>query len=911
MFVYIVCVLIFLFANISYGERVLYFNDFENNESVIFWQNYGRPYKVNFKGLTEEYAHSGKKSFKLDVSFPQPGRYIWVIPLEPKLASSDMSLSGYVRVGRQSDASVTLRVFFCFPPTKYSGYTGPGQTISGRKVGWQKVVVGDPKIVNFKRCGESMEDLMLLNYSGYVRRDEIAPAIEKIGIDINTKKAGERVVVYLDDIALIDNSKGNNSDADIRQRYIPAIKRARNKLRKLSKQLYKAQSVIKRYRWRADEQDIKSALEKCVSQALQEVEKKQAEEKPLFDIWWLYEMRRKIERITCTLDNMPKLRKAKNDSHIIYIVESPLDGAKWILPFDVLIPAKIGKIISIEGAGGEYEPASFLIRAVHKLKQLELRASDLVNEKNNTQISADNIDIKVVKCWYQGASAGKSEKQSKGQRVLVPELLLNDDSLIKVDYKRHENYIKLRFADKTEYRWISKPHKRASFAPLVSEFPIRDSSRLLPISLSAGENKQFWITVKIPKTALSGEYKGKVILLSDGKVIDKLDLRVIVLPIALKKPYYTTSIDYHGSLAADGSKATISSWRKSRQQILAELKDMVAHGFENCQHYFAVNDNSLREMLKLRQQAGMDNSKLYLKGHGLYLLHWRADKLREIESRVRHIIGVAKEFGVQEVYFYGRDEVTGRILLAERNSWNAVHRGGGKIFVAGGRDNLALVGDIQDLMIKAGWPDRQQVEGWHKYGHQIFSYANPQTGIENADVYRRNYGLVMWKYDYDGIADNAYQHTYGFIWNDFDNSSYRSHSMTYPTANGVIDTIEWEGFREGIDDVRYITSLEAMIERAKKRIHNNMTKNNINKNNIKRNAKRNIEHNIKCNVNCDVKCNSKVDAKQNSRENENLNVNVTKAERFLMKLKQGNIIETSNLDSLRRKIVRYMISLSE
>ncbi len=40
-------------------------------------------------------------------------------------------------------------------------------------------------------------------------------------------------------------------------------------------------------------------------------------------------------------------------------------------------------------------------------------------------------------------------------------------------------------------------------------------------------------------------------------------------------------------------------------------------------------------------------------------------------------------------------------------------------------------------------------------------------------------------------------------------------AMTYPTADGVIDTVQWEGFREGIDDVRYVCALEAAIARAK------------------------------------------------------------------------------------------------
>jgi len=31
--------------------------------------------------------------------------------------------------------------------------------------------------------------------------------------------------------------------------------------------------------------------------------------------------------------------------------------------------------------------------------------------------------------------------------------------------------------------------------------------------------------------------------------------------------------------------------------------------------------------------------------------------------------------------------------------------------------------------------------------------------------------------------------------------------FVYPAADGVIDTIQWEGFREGVDDVRYLSTL--------------------------------------------------------------------------------------------------------
>ena len=38
--------------------------------------------------------------------------------------------------------------------------------------------------------------------------------------------------------------------------------------------------------------------------------------------------------------------------------------------------------------------------------------------------------------------------------------------------------------------------------------------------------------------------------------------------------------------------------------------------------------------------------------------------------------------------------------------------------------------------------------------------------------------------------------------------------MTYPTTSGVVGTIAWEGFREGVEDVRYVTLQLDLLARA-------------------------------------------------------------------------------------------------
>jgi hypothetical protein len=91
----------------------------------------------------------------------------------------------------------------------------------------------------------------------------------------------------------------------------------------------------------------------------------------------------------------------------------------------------------------------------------------------------------------------------------------------------------------------------------------------------------------------------------------------------------------------------------------------------------------------------------------------------------------------------------------------------------------------------------------------------PQVGNEEPETYRRHFGVELWKEGLDGAMDYAHQHGFGHVWNDFDDPTYRDRVFAYPTLDGVIDTLQWEGFREGVDDVRYLTTLVQHIEKAK------------------------------------------------------------------------------------------------
>ena len=81
--------------------------------------------------------------------------------------------------------------------------------------------------------------------------------------------------------------------------------------------------------------------------------------------------------------------------------------------------------------------------------------------------------------------------------------------------------------------------------------------------------------------------------------------------------------------------------------------------------------------------------------------------------------------------------------------------------------------------------------------------------------FRRGGGLWWWRNKFDGEHPYCYSDgRHGHIWNDFDHQKLRDHTFVYPTVDGVIDTLCWEAHREGIDDVRYVTTLEKEIEKA-------------------------------------------------------------------------------------------------
>jgi len=464
------------------------------------------------------------------------------------------------------------------------------------------------------------------------------------------------------------------------------------------------------------------------------------------------------------------------------------------------IPARVGNKLACSGCRGEYESVTLAVFALEDVSQMRLSATGLAGPRG--AIPSEAVDIFVVKSWYQaGVGIWPNTK------VFVPELLLKDPGLVRVDREAEENYVRNTAEGGTEtYLLCSGPTSEG----LEGVRPV-DTGELRPVDVAARTLQQFWITVHIPGDVPAGTYTGDVVL-ATARGSRTLPLEVTVHPFDLQPARLTYSLYYRAKLSPDG-RPTIGSEHKSEEQYRAEIEDLRAHGVLYPANYQGWDAQLLPRVLEIRRDAGLPAGRFYNLGRatGNPSAPGQLDALR---ADVAEWVAFCRPYGYEDLYFYGIDEARGDRLASQRAAWQAVREAGGKTFVACYRGTFEAMGDRLDCAVLAGRPDPDEAAQWHGVGSEVFCYAYPQVGNEEPETYRRNFGLVLWKAGFDGAMDYAYQHAFGHIWNDFDHKTYRDHNFTYPTVNGVVGTIQWEGFREAVDDVRYVTTLEQAIQLA-------------------------------------------------------------------------------------------------
>ena len=500
---------------------------------------------------------------------------------------------------------------------------------------------------------------------------------------------------------------------------------------------------------------------------------------------------------------------------------------------------RAGATVRIRAAKGEYEPGAFGVWATRDLGKVRFEIGEFKRDRGSgigdqgvVVFPKENLDLALVKCWYQNLNGWFSYFSDNGFK-LVPELLLHNEELIRCDDAKKANYARIVGPDgKTTERWLNPPQKmdrlvspnlpwrtREPFQPMRPGF--HDADKLQPVALPKEEFRCFFLTAHVTKDIPAGLYKGVVKVKSKsekGKSAEVLalvpvEIEVLDFELPAPKSYHEPQTDFLVSFYSYDGLGNICEYNGgdrelARRQLKAILENQVAHG--QSVHMMGGNlSGEVLDTVKKMVEAGMRPDVIQggvspSTKHGL--THAQTAEIIRAECDRR--------FGHHNVYMAHGDEPGIGWLLRERPVLHAYVAAGLKFYIAGPDSVYYKDGHLFDWHNVAQDP----VKGfstplWNALGESYVAwYAQQHVGAENPALNRRQNGMGAYLSGYTALCN--YAHHLGEY--DDDRDMYRPMVFAYGTDNGVIDTIQWEGFREGIDDIRYATLLTQLAHRARK-----------------------------------------------------------------------------------------------
>ena len=493
---------------------------------------------------------------------------------------------------------------------------------------------------------------------------------------------------------------------------------------------------------------------------------------------------------------------------------TPATTQALYLPDDLPENGKLSNKIEMIMAQDEFESASVVVVPFKPVKGFTFKMSDLRN--GNSVIKGSDVDIRLVKRWFRTGGAWMSYHVDLYMRVLTPDMLLHDDSLVKVDEFRKLNYLKMRYPGGEKYADVSRYLYDRQWMDGYMLDCFYDAPTLQPMDLNeAGRNQQFIVTVRAKKDTAPGFYDGKLQMLADGRDAGTLNVTVRVLPFVLPQPasYTDTSKRYISHVNSyDGVPATLQNAMDHNLMDLSNiggsvdrLKTAVKIGYpmdimfdtpQTADASFGGPKEKITPALRKR----MDDMIL------APFLRW--------QKRFEKITGI-KDYTVyrcqtSEASWYGAissgpDELS--VLLNQYTHF--------KLFSHGMTKALPYFSPgIYDMNSASGL-NKEFAEIWHSVGGRSINYAFPFPGPENPGLMRRAMGLELYKaFLYDGHMMHGYV---GRQFNEFTkypggDGDYRTFCIAYAQKDGCINRIAIVGCREGYDDVRYATMLKKQAE---------------------------------------------------------------------------------------------------
>ncbi len=484
--------------------------------------------------------------------------------------------------------------------------------------------------------------------------------------------------------------------------------------------------------------------------------------------------------------SLPELTARQKESGYVAYARHYL---RLIFPTSVPDQAEIGRPLACFAAPGEREPLALAVRAWRDLKGLSVTCTPLTAE-GGAAIGGERVSVRPVRY-------GKKQGQS---------------------------------------RW-------GMFHSDVMEVPLYLASRER-IDLAADRSQAFWITVHVPDAAPPGRYRGTVSVSAHGLAPTRLPIEVEVLPVTLREPKHVYFGMYHRPVGDDAFRA--AAWRDMREHgmtsvgLCCNLGAKLELDGDRVRVTFDGSGDLERAVNEYRA-AGFTMPIAWLMGSDV--LRWCRQRAGGEEARFsacyRQIIEAIIMHGNRrqwpEIIFQPLDEpfehasqmddteTCLRILKSIPGVRTEEDGPNGR------PENLERVYALCDVLVYHDGPTLRRgeydAEGWRAFldrtrkdGKEIWFYNIDLTGW-HPEVLRFGYGFGLYQAGGTGMIQWSYQTALRperpqQVYDKLDTIIYQ-----YPPAGDETGgpTLAWEAAREGVDDYRYLCTLERLVEETSAR----------------------------------------------------------------------------------------------
>ena len=477
----------------------------------------------------------------------------------------------------------------------------------------------------------------------------------------------------------------------------------------------------------------------------------------------------------------------------------PADPCERVTPGFVPARASVGKPMTAFATPGEFEPATFGISASRDLGDVSVELSDLVGDKAGQRIPQQDVSLGVVRCWPVRAS----DNGGKGTYEVVPEMI----------------------------------------EPSVGR----------ACRVSAGQVRQWWLTVHVPPDASAGRYRMTITVRPEKAPPTTVEWRLLVLPFRLSRPAdkhwgtWLESFPPVGGLRGPERRGR-NTPAEEKRLVTADLEDYRDHGFDLAlfNYYFDAKENPDGSFTYDLSQLARDLDYWKTLGSSAPVVicceyafrNWEyrfAEPGREhvpgtfspkahkaIVGLVQTIRDEAQRRGWPKLYFApidepGNSKTENRMLFAE-HVLDFVHEVPGcQTATTVGASEVLRLGDRVDVRIYAyGSFSRNRVLQEAQRGHPFWYYSNGMFYGHSTLASRNMPGFEFLRSGAEVATAWGFDCTYANPYNDFD-AGHRDWNVVFPGVDRLTPTIYWELCREGVDDFRYVVTLQQEIRRARER----------------------------------------------------------------------------------------------